>query len=273
MDTPFSDIVVPLDGSPAAERALVPALDLVRRTRVPLRALRRSFPDETEAVAEYLATVADRYAGEADIDTILVERDSIPDAIIEGLEPGSLVCMSSHGRGGLTRAVIGSIAEALLRTLDRPTLVVGAHVTEPAFAGRIAACVDGSRLSEHTLDPALAWATLIGQPLWLLQVEEPGREPAGEVGTGTADTAASGQLATLGRRAGAAGWDVLYDKDPAHALVEVAASASPPIGLLVMASHGRSGWDRLRLGSVTVAVIHDATVPVLVVPVGSLAAS
>jgi hypothetical protein len=37
--------------------------------------------------------------------------------------------------------------------------------------------------------------------------------------------------------------------------------------MLVMATHGRTGWDRLRLGSVTAGTVHVATVPVLVVPV------
>jgi nucleotide-binding universal stress UspA family protein len=42
---PFTDVLVPLDGSPAAERALGPALELVTRTGVPLRLLRRVFSD------------------------------------------------------------------------------------------------------------------------------------------------------------------------------------------------------------------------------------
>jgi nucleotide-binding universal stress UspA family protein len=46
----------------------------------------------------------------------------------------------------------------------------------------------------------------------------------------------------------------------------MASSPSPPTALLVMATHGRTGWDRLRLGSVTAATVHAATVPVLVVP-------
>lgn len=46
----------------------------------------------------------------------------------------------------------------------------------------------------------------------------------------------------------------------------MAASPSPSTALLVMATHGRTGWDRLRLGSVTAATVHAATVPVLVVP-------
>jgi nucleotide-binding universal stress UspA family protein len=52
----------------------------------------------------------------------------------------------------------------------------------------------------------------------------------------------------------------------------MAASPSTPTALLVMATHGRTGWDRLRLGSVTTATVHAATVPVLVVPAAPPAA-
>jgi nucleotide-binding universal stress UspA family protein len=47
------------------------------------------------------------------------------------------------------------------------------------------------------------------------------------------------------------------------------ASRATPTGLLVLATHGRSRWDRLRLGSVTAATIREAPVPVLVVPAGT----
>lgn len=65
---------------------------------------------------------------------------------------------------------------------------------------------------------------------------------------------------------GVSGWDVLHAKSPARALADLAASETDPVGLLVMATHGRTGWDRLRLGSVTTATVHSAPVPVLVVP-------
>jgi hypothetical protein len=61
--------------------------------------------------------------------------------------------------------------------------------------------------------------------------------------------------------------DILVPLDgSAHALAGLGASDMEPTALLVMATHGRTGWDRLRLGSVTAATIHAATVPVLVVP-------
>lgn len=269
MDRPFSDIVVPLDGSPAAERALIPALELVRRTGVPLRLLSRCFPDERNAVGLYLAQVAARHRDVAAIETFVVDRDSIPDAILDGLGPHSLVCMSSHGRGGLGRALLGSIAEALLRQLSRPALVVGPHVAAPGLDGRVVACVDGSAASELTVGPARAWAALTGQPLWLLEVAAI-RDPAEEL---PGDVVESGQLAMLSHAARADGWDVLHAKHAAGALVDAARDPSQPAGLLVLASHGRTGWDRLHLGSVTATVVHHATVPVLVVPAHPVSAA
>jgi nucleotide-binding universal stress UspA family protein len=261
-DLPFSDIVVPLDGSPAAERALGPALDLAHLTGVPLQLLSRCFPDESGAVAMYLSKVAAR-CGDVTVATTVVVRDSILDAILDGLGPGSVVCMTSHGRGGLARAIMGSIAEALLRVLDRPTLVVGPRVTTPAFVGRVVACVDGSDRSELTLAPARAWADLTREPLWLLEVERP-HDPFDD--DLPRDVVEGGHLAALGHQVGADGWDVLHGRHPAAALAAAASDPANPTGLLVLANHGRTGWDRIHQGSVTATVVHHAPVPVLVVP-------
>jgi nucleotide-binding universal stress UspA family protein len=264
-ETPFTDILVPLDGSAAAERALSPARDLASRTRVPLRALRRALSDDREEATEYLAAIAERCAPTLDLDTQVVDRETVPDAILERLAPGTLVCMSSHGHGGLARAVMGSVAEALLRSLDRPALLVGPHVVQNAtFTGRIVTCIDGSHESLRTLAPAQEWAAMLGLPLWLMEVVEPGVLPGWAPHD---DIVESAHVAALAAELdGVEGWDVLHDKDPARALVAVAASPSTPTALLVMATHGRTGWDRLRLGSVTTATVHAATVPVLVVP-------
>jgi hypothetical protein len=62
-----------------------------------VRALRRALADDKEEAAEYLAGLADRCAAATDLETQVADIESIPDGIIEGLEPGTLVCMSSHG--------------------------------------------------------------------------------------------------------------------------------------------------------------------------------
>ena len=267
VDAPFAEVVVPLDGSPEAERALAIALELVRRTGVPLRLISRVLDGEAEARSGYLAGLADRHAAVTDVETEIVRRDAIPDAILEAVGPGTLVCMSSHGRSGLSRAVMGSVAEALLRSMVQPALVVGPQVAERAGAldGRIVACIDGSEASLRTLGPARRWSGALGLPLWLVEVGEPTGRPAEWATHGDAHEA--GALASIGARTeGVTAWEVLHDRQPAEALVNLAASPSDPVALLVMATHGRTGWDRLRLGSVTSAAVHRSTVPVLVVP-------
>jgi nucleotide-binding universal stress UspA family protein len=274
VDAPFTEVVVPLDGSPEAERALAPAFELVRRTGVPLRLISRVLHGEVESRTEYLADLTDRHAAVTDVETEVVERDAIPDAILEAVVPGSLVCMSSHGRSGLSRAVMGSVAEALLRSMDQPALVVGPHVAERAAAldGRILACIDGSEASLRTLEPAQRWSGALGMPLWLVEVGEPTARPAEWATHG--DAHEGGGLASLGARTkGVAAWEVLHGRHPAEALVDLAASPSDPAALLVMATHGRTGWDRLRLGSVTSATVQRSTVPVLVVPASPVPAA
>ena len=66
---------------------------------------------------------------------------------------------------------MGSVAEAVLRWLDRPALVVGPHVSDEAiFSGRVVACIDGSTEFELTLEPARRWAEMLDLPVWLVEV-------------------------------------------------------------------------------------------------------
>jgi nucleotide-binding universal stress UspA family protein len=266
-DAPFTEVLVPLDGSRASERALGPALELVRRTGVPLRVVSRALAGEGEDRAEYLAGVADRNAAVTDVEAEVVAGDAVPDAILESVAPGTLVCMSSRGHGGLSRAVIGSVAETLLRTIGAPALIVGPHVVDARLTGRIVACLDGSEPSRRTLGPARRWSRSLGLPLWLVEVHDPSARHVDWVARGDAHEGA--HLVDVAMRlGGVAGWEVLHDHDPARALAAVAAAGSEPTALLVTATHGRTGWDRLRLGSVTAATVQRATVPVLVVPCG-----
>lgn len=264
---PFTDILVPLDFSPVSERALRPAIELAGRTGVPLRVTMRAPDDDPEAADQYLADVAARHGDAASIETMVVVKGSIPDAILQGVGLETLVVMSSHGRGRVAGTLLGSIAEDVLRAIDLPVLVVGPQVADGfTFAGRVLACIDGSPESERTLEPARAWASAFDLPLWLVEVAEPGPPVDWATDSGTTETAHLARLA--GRLHGGVEWDVYRNSHPARELAERSASATESTALLVMATHGRTGWDRLRLGSVTSATVHDAAVPVLVVPAG-----
>lgn len=267
MQAPFTDVLVPLDGSPTAELALGPALAVVRRTVVPLRVVTAALPGDEGSFDTYLSEVAKRHADATAVETRVVTADGAAEAIVAEMLPRTLVCMSSHGRGGLSRALVGSVAETLLRTIVDPALIVGPDLAEgPLLEGRIVACLDGSDESERTLGPAKEWSETLGLPLWLMQVGEPGA-PADWSSHG--DAHEGGHLAVMAARlGGVSGWDALHGRDPARALVDMASSHVERTAMLVMATHGRTGWDRLRLGSVTAGTVREATVPVLVVPAG-----
>jgi nucleotide-binding universal stress UspA family protein len=133
-------ILVPLDGSILAEAALTPAVDLARDSAGKLVLLRaaeahtRPMHDPTEAqvqavreAEEYLTAARTRVAaaGVADID-VSVWYGPPAEAIVEAarFRKADLIVMSSHGRSGLGRLVLGSVAETVLRSTAVPILLI-----------------------------------------------------------------------------------------------------------------------------------------------------
>jgi nucleotide-binding universal stress UspA family protein len=133
-------ILVPLDGSVLAEAALTPAIDLAREHAAKLVLLRATeahgagLGDPTEAqvaavrrAEEYLAGVRARVPGDtlAGVDTS-VWYGPPAEAIVEAarFRGADLIVMSSHGRSGLGRLVLGSVAETVLRASTVPILLI-----------------------------------------------------------------------------------------------------------------------------------------------------
>jgi nucleotide-binding universal stress UspA family protein len=132
-------VLVPLDGSALAEGALAEALELARdgAALVLLRATEAQgspFMDPTEAqvaaireAEEYLAGVAERLR-EGGVDNVQTSvwfgppAESIVDAA--RYRGADLIVMSSHGRSGLGRLVLGSVAESVLRGTSTPILLL-----------------------------------------------------------------------------------------------------------------------------------------------------
>jgi nucleotide-binding universal stress UspA family protein len=148
-------ILVPLDGSALAESALEQAAELAAQNGATLVLLRaaeaHTFPgaDPTEAqvqvvreAEEYLAAVADRLRrdGRSKVETG-VWYGSPAAAIVEAarLRRADLIVMSTHGRSGLGRLILGSVAESVLRGTPVPILLLrapGAPVEAPAGAAK-----------------------------------------------------------------------------------------------------------------------------------------
>ena len=150
-------VLVPLDGSRLAEGALDPAIGFARdgAKLVLLRAVEaHSVPFSDPAAAQvavieeaeaYLAAVAARLrsAGATNVETSVwygPPAESIAEAA--GLRKADLIVMSTHGRTGLGRLVLGSVAESVLRTTSTPILLLRPET--PAWA--IAATQEAARV-------------------------------------------------------------------------------------------------------------------------------
>jgi nucleotide-binding universal stress UspA family protein len=262
---PFDRILVPVGPAATVERALAVALDLVGRTGVPLHLLSVSRPIQEQELAARVATLTRAGAPAPHVETRVVAYGPIAAAITAAAEPGTLVCMSSHGAYGPARTLAApSITEDVLRSAAGPVLVVGPRVASDAsLDGRVVACLDGTHYSEHALAAAQQWSRAFGLPLWLVQV--------GPARGSKADTAGQRhmppelRLDALARSLGGVeGWQVLPDGRQARALA--ALSETTPVAVFVMATHGRTGWARILGGSVTASTVRRARAPILVVP-------
>jgi nucleotide-binding universal stress UspA family protein len=126
----------------------------------------------------------------------------------------------------------------------------------------IVACVDGSTFAEQALPAAQAWAAMLDEHLWFVQVAVPNTDRV----SGTDSPGfhyETSYLRSLAHGDPHVDFDVLHSNHPARELADLAGRS--PVDLLVMATHGRSGWSRLTLGSVAMNVVHRVTCPVLLV--------
>ncbi len=147
-------ILVPLDGSPLAEAALAPAVEMARTSGGGLLLLRaaqaHTLPgvDATEAEVRvvreaetYLAEAAERARalGAREVETTVWYGPAAV-AILEAaaFHKVGLIVMTTHGRTGLGRLILGSVAESVLRGTPTPILLLraeGAALERPATHG------------------------------------------------------------------------------------------------------------------------------------------
>lgn len=284
--------LVPLDGSPLAECALPVACELARRTNGVLVLLRspeyveaqlpsavefslylpqgRDLTDYYHKVREetkaYLAAVARRVGADVTVET-LVEEGERAGAIVDAAadEAIDLIVMTTHGRTGLSRWVLGSVAERVLHEAPCPVLILrSGHACagdSQKAAGALRSILiplDGSPLAEEALPIGLALAETLGGAVTLLRVQPPG--------------ASDGYLESAAARCG--------DRDVplrAETLIRADAGSSAvaqaildyaeqnDVGLIAMSTHGRSGLQRWVYGSVTQKLVGHSNRAMLVV--------
>ena len=192
----YRSILVPLDGSDAAEHALPMALSLARRCGAALQIVQVHVPtwsnsgrmelyyelidrEMREQEQAYLDSIVTRLTAAADI--------SLNSELLEGIVVAStinrhaaaagvdLIVMTTQGRAPVARLWLGSVADALLRQASIPILFVRPQDGEPdlnqePMLQHVLVPLDGSELAEQILEPAVALATAMQGEITLLRV-------------------------------------------------------------------------------------------------------
>jgi nucleotide-binding universal stress UspA family protein len=295
----YTKILIPLDGSKTSEKVLPFAHILARRLNLPIELLEivdisamaahivadkaRYFDfliAEGERVSrEHLKEIAANFPGSKVVCS--VERGKPADVIIEkaALDPGTLIAMATHGRSGVNRWLLGSVAEKVLRGSSNPLFLVRANEGDAIEGGAmiksIVVPLDGSELAESVLPSVVEVAKTLDVEVVLCRAYE------------------IAQSAYYGREEFVPNYDDLLDQLKENAEVYLNKvvdslkraglnkvsgialagsdaeqitdySCKHPGAVVIMCTHGRSGVSRWVLGSVTEKVIRHSSDPVLV---------
>jgi nucleotide-binding universal stress UspA family protein len=292
-------ILVPLDGSVFSEQALPVALRIAARTDARIELLhayehpltsvyggRASVRDprteaERRALHEaYLPALAERLRSSTptQVDFRMPEGQTVRRIVEAADQPDvDLVVMTTHGRTGLSRMWLGSVADAVVRGSSKPVLLVrpptSAHAAPVAEFARVLVPLDGSLVAEEALNEAVAIAGIDAE-YQVLQVVPPFEPPAvSELGIAAAVGRPDGEdrastyldyvTADAASRGIRASHRVVSGRQIARAILTAAAEWGSD--LVAMTTHGRKGVGRILLGSVAEKVVHSAHIPVLVV--------
>ncbi len=287
----MSTILVPLDGSDLANRAIPLAVQMGEASDsglVVIEAIEFPLGDIAAGTIEALEQGATQTVEEAatEIQTrtgrkpATIVRYGSPASVILG-EAGNgdvaYIVMTTHGRTGLLRIVLGSVAEEVVRRSPVPVFLIPSRstLTEVAHIRRALVALDGSDLAASVLDPVIDLARNLHAEVILTRVYPP---PAPVEGAGTATAVAvtgaeleelasqareylspiAGRLQSCGIQATV---DFRIAQNTAEEILEAALSTNADC--IALATHGRSGLDRLQHGSVAEAVLRLSTVPVM----------
>ncbi len=279
--------LAPLDGSRLGEKALPWARLLAERFDREIELLQCYQPLASVYMLPEVAIPAPVYHDQAgfheQIDSYLQsQKESLPEglahttrcegdpaaAILDRAESGDIeaVVISSHGRGGLGRWLLGSVATKVLRGCTVPVLVINSatEVASRPEIKNILVPVDGSKLAEAAIPEAIKIAERFSATIHLYQAVT-----LAPIGHPQVDAAVAFNLENTKEYL-----QELKAQFPEAKMETRAKVTGPKIGieseakdcdLVVLSSHGRSGIKRWMLGSVTEGLVQSLHTPMLVI--------
>ena len=292
----YTSIVVPLDGSDFGMCALPVALALARRSDATVHLVHVRgpivFPEGGPQVYDgldrgirvALTAMATRLSREASVgvDAAFLEGPAVPTIQRYVEEHGhDLLVMMTHGRGGLSRWWLGSVADGLIRHTSIPMLLLRQEAvwfvdaSEPLFR-RVLVPLDGSSVAGGVLDHVMSLATpdvtvfvLLMVVALVLPIESAFTETlvfADPLDYDRRREAALSYLEGVAEelRSGEALVEVLVITHDRAAQAILDTANDQQVDLIALSTHGRGGLSRVMQGSVADKVVREATVPVLI---------
>ncbi len=316
----FQRILVPLDGSLRAERAIPVAARLARASGGSIILMRvmskssslwpsvmlrtslaqRNVDNELAEVEQYLSAIATS----PDLEGIPTELEArfgptvSSILVVADATQSDMIVLCSHGYTGITRRIMGSVAEKLAQEAEVPVFVLrdegpvpGEPLPNSTRPLRVLVPLDGSAQAKYALEPAAFLISALANPapaiLHLLRVVQPVNASIEEGGMltatekakrylrATADHIREGFVAPAVAKLGlVVTWSVAVDTYVAESLIRAAENAEiveEPEGLsgsdvIALATNRRDGLQRLVIGSVTERILLSTKLPLLIVP-------
>lgn len=265
-------ILLPHDGSALSGAVAISLAPLIARAPTPVHVVVLHVPmwdpedpvelDVTERVLRELGAHVTR------------EHRAGPDAAaailsVAGTLPADLVAMTTHGRGGPSRWVRGSVAERVLRACPVPLWMANPRSVPTASVRSILLPMDGSACASGILDPMVRVLAGVEARVTFLYVDY----------AGTTDTPALVPVRRAEREAEVRKWITepmqrlqragiphevrVVEGSPAEEILRAAESGA--YDLLAMSTHGRTGPARWVLGSVAEKVLSRSAIDLLLV--------
>jgi nucleotide-binding universal stress UspA family protein len=295
----YKRIVVPLDGSKTAEKVLPYARVLAANLAVPVellnvvditalahrvdaeeaRYLDTIIAEDEHSSRAYLQAVARSFAG-AEVQCIVRRGNPAKVIIARGNEVGgSLIAMATHGRSGLNRWWLGSVAEEVLHATSTPLLLIRGNEETRSGGDTVIDSVviplDGSALAESVLPAAAELAKMLDLELILFRAFElptsayygsedylPNYDQLREQLKQQVRNYLDGKAAQLSAEGVSQVTAVVVEGSGPKEIIDYARQTAN--NLVAMCTHGRSGMKRLVLGSVTEQVVRRSGDPVLI---------
>lgn len=302
-------ILVPLDGSRLSEQVIPYVLPLAEKLNAHVQLLRVIEPVDPgladpaqgrflDQIATSMRTQAEDSLGKirsgftaagVDVSAAACEGSPASSIITEANnDPAALIAMSTHGRSGIARWVLGSVTDKVMHSVQNPLLIVRSEASDPKPEANIRTIIvplDGSLLAERVMPHVLTVAKALHSKISLVRVT-PSREEYRSYMAGVpldvdsarfyqpyeefsqlADAEATEYFHDMKSKLQKQGVELVEEHllhgHPATAIIDIALETSD--NLVAMTTYGRSGIGRWALGSVADRIIRGCGDPVLLV--------